>query len=342
MNYLKLSLFNSPLHFRSDNLLFTSQKSSQSLFPGYGLRYVDLDTLKPNNFVFVSAKQIRDLVVSDAAENQTNFLLTATMESCGRLFDVTSKTHAQSFSASTANGTPEEQLYCCSIGESDTLYYGGQRGNVFQFDRRNASQQRMTIKSSAVDNSPVINIAYVPRNPDALPHGGLLICKLKELCVFQFTEGSQRNTPIPVAINIEGPFSSLSYDPLTGFVLITTRSSKKYPQSRYLMAKFERPTPSGGIALVVKHTFLGSGVMPVMSRPVQYHVSGTDSVLLTAYLQSTKMLTTWAVENNLKLQSLAVADTVLDMCPVYLSGVRHVAALTDTRCRIFKIHEDRL
>lgn len=280
----------------------------------------------------VSAKQIRDLVVTDYPESQPNHILTATMESCGRLYDVTSKSHLLSFKP-TSNGQPEEQLWCCGFGQSDVMWFGGQRGTVFQFDKRNPTQQRSEIKASG----PVINVSYVPPIQNVLPYGGILVCTLKEVCFYQFLGSSEETSRIP--INIEGPFSSMSYDPLTGFVLIMTRCGKI--PSRYIMGRFEG-TGGTGVALVVKHTFLGSDVMPVVSRPVQFHVSGTDSVLMTAYLQSTKMLTTWAVANNLKLQSMSVSDTILDLCPVYLRGVRHLAALTDTKCRIFKIHEERL
>lgn len=321
---------------KSDRLLFVSQKSSQSLFPGYGLRSIDLETLKPTNFVHVSAKQIRDLVVTDFPDSQPNYLLTATMETSGRLYDVTGRSHLLSFKPTSNNGQPEEQLWCCAFGATDHMWFGGQRGTVYQFDKRQPTQQRTEINSPG-DNSPVINVAYVPPIPGVLTFGGLLICKLKEVSFMQFID-EHSHTTHKIAINVEGPFSSMSYDVMTGFVLIQTRCGKT--PSRYVMGRFEKTT--GSVALVVKHTFLGSDVMPVVSRPVQYHVSGTDSVLMTAYLQSTKMLTTWAVANNLKLQAMSVTDTILDLCPVYLRGVRHLAALTDSKCRIFKIHEERL
>lgn len=320
---------------RSDRLLFVSQKSSQNLFPGYGMRYIDLETMKPTNFVHVSAKQIRDLVVTEYPDGQPNFLLAATMESCGRLYDVTSKSHVQSFKPA-ANDHPEEQLWCCAFGQTDHLFFGGQRGTVFQFDKRQPVRQLQEIRSTG-DSSPVINVAFVPAIPEVLPFGGILVCKLKELCFFQFLDPSL-TTRQQIPVTIEGPFSFMSYE--NGMVLIMTRCGKI--PSRYLVCRFERLPGTAHVALVVKHAFAGSEVMPVMSRPVLYHVSGTDSTLMTAYLQSTKMLTTWALENNLKLQSMAVADTILDLCPVYLSGVRHIAALTDTKCRVFKIHEERV
>lgn len=324
------------VYSRSDRLLFVSQKSSQILFPGYGLRYIDLETQKPTNFVHVSTKQIRDLIVTDYPEGQSNLILTATMEPMGRLYDVTSRSHLTSFKP-TPNGQAEEQLWCCAFGDSDKVWFGGQRGTVFNFDKRQPSQQLTEIKP-AMDNSPVINVAFIPAIPDVLPFGGLLVCKLKELCFLQFIDASHMTKLVPV--NIEGPFSTMSYDPISRFVLIMTRCGKM--PSRYLMGRFERLPGTVNVVLVVKNAFSGSGIMPVVSRPVQYHVSGTDSTLMTAYLQSTKMLTTWALENNAKVQSMTVADTILDLCSVYVRGVRHIAALTDTKCRVFKIHEDRL
>lgn len=305
------------------------------MFVGFGIRYLDLETLKTTNFIHVSSKPISDLIVTDYPDNRPNFLLAATMETTGRLFDVRSKLPLQSFRPEISGGL-EEPLVSCCFGDNETLFFGGQRGAVYQFDKRNAQQQTMTVKLPT-DSSLVRNVAYVPQSPE-LPNGALLVCTLKELSFYPFLNGSQTEIGMRGTINVAGPFSAMSYDAATGFVLITKRSNP----FQYIMARFVKAANAVNASLVVKQTFLGSAVMPIQSRPVQYPVYGGESVVLSAYLQSTKSLTTWAVENSQKLQQMPVTDPIVDMCPVYLSGVRHLAALTDNKCRIFKVHEDRL
>lgn len=313
------------------------------MFPGYGVRFVDLETMRPASFMHVSAKPIRDLAVTDNSDNEPNFMLASTLESCGRLFDVENKSLIQTYKPDPPrnNGAVEQSLWSCAFdtNNSNLIHYGSHQGNVYVFDRR-TSQQLTCLET--VDSNPAMNIASIPVIPDILPHGGFLICKLKSVLFYQYTDPSRINFECST-VNIDGPFSSMSYSAQTGYVLITTRSSKVHATSRYLLAEFVK---SGEYAtLVVKQAFHGSDVMPVSSKPTQFHVYGTKDVLVSAYLQNTKQLVTWALNsylNNLKIQVLPVADTVLDLCPIYAPNMIHVAALTDQKCRIFKVHEDRV
>lgn len=91
--------------------------------------------------------------------------------------------------------------------------------------------------------------------------------------------------------------------------------------------------------LVVRQTVQGSDMMPVMSKPAQYFLGDTEQVLLTAYLQNTKLLSTWVVGSKARIQALPVSETVLDLQPLNLGGSSYLAALCDTKCRIFKVHD---
>lgn len=204
---------------RWENMLYVSQKSTQNLFAGYGVRYVDVATLKPTRYLPVSAKQIRDLDVTNLSENDTNYLLTATMEKQGRLFDLRTSTLHQSFVVD--EGQSMIWSCCYDVNEANFLYFGSGQGQVYLYDKRSPMRFINEFKIHN-EHSPVINVASVGVNRNTLPYGGLLVCKLKEIVFYEFTDQFSTSSRT-ITVNIEGPFNAMSYDQATKLVLITTR-----------------------------------------------------------------------------------------------------------------------
>lgn len=86
----------------------------------------------------------------------------------------------------------------------------------------------------------------------------------------------------------------------------------------------------------------GSKVQAVMSRSTQ--ISFDNSTLVAAYLQDTKYLQTWQVraaqQRHVRMQSLPIDECVLDTCPIYLNDNVFLGALTETKCRVFRVHTE--
>lgn len=306
--------------FRS---LVCSQKSASTLFPGYGIRF--LDDFRPATFIHVSDKQVRDLNL-DAEEE---YLIAASLDKCARLYNVNARSATSVFTPS------DKSLWASAFDYKRTklLYLGAQHGSTYLYDTRNPNQLLNEYKTEG-DMSPVVNICSVPILPN-IPFGGFLVCKLQSLWFYEYSDYAQN--VIATKLFITGPFVSMSYDYQTNFILISTRVLTSVSCSQYIIGNLEKINESTVILNIIEK-INGSTILPVMSRCTQ--INHTDNVLLAGYLQDTKMLTTWNLQNKQKMQSLSIADTVYDTCPIYTNdGKVYLSALSENKCRIYKVEQ---
>lgn len=299
--------------------LICSQKSASTLFPGYGIRF--LDDFRPATFIHVAEKQVRDMHL-DAEEE---FLVAASLDKSARLINVNSRSVVNQFTPS------DKALWAAAFDCQRTklLYLGAQHGSTYVYDIRNSNTFLSEHKTEG-DMSPVINICSVPTMPD-IPFGGFLVCKLQSVWFYEYTETQTVNGS---KLIVDGPFVSMTYDATTNYILISTRVTATFGKSRYIVGNLRKVNET--VLFNVIEMIVGSTILPVMSRSTQIH--HTDNVIVAAYLQDTKMLTTWNLHNKEKMQSLPIADTVYDTCPIYMNdGKVLLSALTENKCRIYKI-----
>lgn len=309
---------------RRTQSLFVSQKSSGALFPGFGVRVVHIAGQNPtltSSFLQMSAKQIRDLSL-DADEE---LIISASTDKSAKMFSVPNKCQVSVF---TPSDTP---LWAATFDKArtKTLYLGSQRGSTYLYDIRNP-QAYLEEFATIGDCSPVVAITSVPAT-NQLPFGGFIVCKLQSMWFYEYTAAQQI---LATKLIVEGPFVSLTYDDQTQLILIGTRPSTKYPQTRYILANLAKIDQM--VILNTISTILGSNTLAVMSRSAQIHVG--DDILVSAYMQDSKMLTTWNGRTTSKLQTLNVSDVVFDMCPLYASNRTYLAALSETKCRILQVN----
>lgn len=302
--------------------MVVSQKSSQNLFPGYGLRYIDTPAFRPTTFLHTSAKPIRDICFN----SDQRLLVVASMESKVKLFDTTSRSTVSVFSPI------DKPLWACSLDKGDranTMYVGAQQGSTFVYDIRFPETIVEEFKTEG-DLSPVINIAPVPIT-NHFPNGGFLVCKLQSLWFYEYTGTGQEVRP--TKIGVEGPFISMSYETSSQNLLVFARSSTRYPQSRYILGTLEKIDDLA--VFNVRVSFFGSKTTPVMTRCSQIAVE--NNTLVAGYIQDTKLLSLFDMKREQRLQSMPVQEIVYDTCPVYVSNSTFLGALTETKCRIYKV-----
>lgn len=309
---------------RRTQSLFVSQKSSGALFPGFGVRIVNIAGQNPNltsSFMHMATKQIRDLSL-DADEE---LIISASSDKSAKMFSVPNKCQVSIFEPS------ESELWAATFDKArkKTLYLGSQRGSTFLYDIRNP-QAYLEEFSTLGDCSPVVSINSVPPTNE-LPFGGFIVCKLVSLWFYEYTATQQI---LPIKLIVEGPFVSVTYDEQTHLILIGTRPSGKYPQTRYIVANLTKIDQI--VILNTINTISGSTVQQVMSRSAQIHIG--EDTLVSAYMQDTKMLTTWNARTTNKLQQLNISDVVYDICPVYATNKTYLAALSETKCRILQVN----
>lgn len=315
-------------------LLMVSQKSSQSLFPGFGIRFIDTPTFRPSQFIHMSCKTVRGLSFNLSED----LLISATMDRGAKLFNINTKSIVNVFSPS------DKPLWSCAFDKerANFLYLGTQHGSTYVYDLRN-SMNYVEEFSQPGDLHPVINICPIPPSQQ-IPSGGFVVCKLQSLWFYEYTIAQQ---VISTKLNIDGPFISMNYDESTSYILISTRPNSKNPTSRYILAHLRKINDL--VTLHIVEQFNGSRVQTVMSRSTQVNIE--NGCIVAAYLQDTKMLTTWGINSDssymvgrnqncggIKLQSLPVSDSVLDTCPIYCNSNVYLGALTENKCRIYRFN----
>ncbi|XP_037935321.1 E3 ubiquitin-protein ligase RFWD3-like [Teleopsis dalmanni] len=302
--------------------LIVSQKSSQSLFPGYGVRFIDTQTFRTSNFLHTSAKLVRDISLNFSQ----HVLATASMEIKTKIYDIRTRHLTMMLSASD-----NSLSWACAMDYSERehfIYIGGNLGSTFIYDMRFPSAVLDEIKNEG-DCSPVINVCPIPANK-YFPNAGFVVCKLRSVWFHEYesSDGTVKST----RFDIEGPFISMKYDDRNDTLLISARNNARYTCARYILGRLEKIDETPVFNTIV--SFYGSKASPVMTRSTQ--IGLTENTLVAGYLQDVKMLALFDEKRSQRIHSMPVSEIVYDICAIYGSDP-YLAALTETKCRIYKL-----
>ncbi|CAG5026771.1 unnamed protein product [Parnassius apollo] len=290
--------------------LYVSQKSVNYLFPGYGIRKVSCVDYKLGQFVHLHPKPIRDITYSQPRD----LLLSVALDSSARIVE---------------RGTPSATIQCgmplwsCSWDylRSNEFYVGGVGGVIHQYDVRNHNTyiQRLT---AAGDMSPVVSLCST--------EFGLLSCQLNS-CWLWVANMRQWE---PRALPIDGPFMSLCYDSESHRALISCRPGPNGSErSRLTLCKLKASVPSGEVLFETEQSFAGSARSTLMSRASWVRAPGASWV--AAHSESDSTLFLHGLDGA-RTMSLPAAEPALDVCSVQLNGDTVVAALSESRLRLYK------
>lgn len=304
--------------------LLISQKSTQNLFPGYSIKFIDIPAFQHSSVLHISGKMIRDISI----DVEDELFTAATSERCVKLFSFNSRS-VVTFMPSDAN------VWSCAFDRerSKFLYLGTQSGAVYVYDIRNSSQYVEEFRTEG-DCSPIINICPVSSS-SSIPFGGFLVCKLTSCWFFEYTAAQRVES---TRLNVDGPFTAMNYSEKTGYIMLTTRPSSRHSRARYILASLIKLDSI--CALHIVHTIPGSSVEPNMVRSAQISLD-KNNIVMAAYLQDDRQLATWsASKGNERLQSLPVSDVLWDLCPIYESNQVFLAALSDSKCRVYRAYSE--
>lgn len=299
--------------------LIVSQKSAQGLFPGYGLRFVDTPTFKTSNFLHTSLKMVRDISLSDDQQ----LLAVASMEQKAKLFDLRTLQPVSTFKPD------EKTLWSCAISHRESEYYlylGSQQGSTYVYDIR---YPETFIDNHQTEGGPVIQIEAVSES-ELFPCGGFIICKLTSLWFYENIQGGGVNA---TRLSVEGRIISMSYDSENRSLLVQTRGCQRHPRARQILGRLNKIDCIPVFELKV--TFFALTNSPVMVRSTQIAVDA--NTLVAAYIQDQKLLSVYDANSEQCIQSLPVQEVVYDTCPVYVKNLTYLAALTETKCRLYKL-----
>lgn len=304
--------------------LLISQKSTQNLFPGYSIKFIDIPAFQHSSVLHISGKMIRDISI----DVEDELFTAATSERSVKLFSFNNRS-VVTFMPSDVN------VWSCAFDRerSKFLYLGTQSGTAYVYDIRNCSRYVEEFRTEG-DCSPIINICPVSPN-SSIPFGGFLVCKLSSCWFFEYTAAQSVES---TRLNVDGPFTAMNYSEKTGNIMLTTRPSSRHSRARYILAYLVKLDSI--CALHIVHTIVGSLVEPNMVRSAQISLDKNNTVM-AAYLQDDRQLATWSTgKGNERLQSLPVADVLWDLCPIYVSNQIFLAALSDSKCRVYRAYSE--
>ncbi|CAG9790719.1 unnamed protein product [Diatraea saccharalis] len=289
--------------------LYVSQKSTNYLFPGYGIRKVSCVDYKLGQFVHLHPKPIRDITYSQPRD----LLLSVGLDSTARIVE---------------RGIPSITVQCgfplwsCSWDHmrSNEFYVGGVGGVIHQYDVRNSSNYIQRL-SNPSDVSPVVSLCSTEY--------GLLSCQLNS-CWLWVANMRQWE---PRALPIEGPFMSLCYDNESHRALISCRPGTNGERSRLTLCKLKPSVPSGEVLFDVEQSFNGSARSSLMSRATWVRAPGASWIAAHSESESTLFLHGL---DGARTMSLPAAEPALDVCSVQLNGDTLVSALSESRLRLYK------
>ncbi|XP_075164078.1 E3 ubiquitin-protein ligase rfwd3.L-like [Haematobia irritans] len=299
--------------------LIVSQKSSQGLFPGYGLRFVDTPTFKPSNFLHTSLKMVRDISFSEDQQ----MLAVASMEQKAKLFDLRTLQPVSIFKPD------EKPIWSCAIARKESEYYlylGSQQGSTYIYDIR---YPETFLDQHQTEGGPVIQIESVPEST-TFPCGGFIVCKLTSLWFYENIPGGG---VMATRLSVEGRLISMRYDSDNQTLLVQTRSCQRFIPARHILGRLVKVENIPVFDLSV--TFFAHTNSPVMVRSTQIAVE--SNTLVAAYIQDKKLLSIYNASSEQCIQSLPVQEVVYDTCPVYVKNLTYLAALTETKCRLYKL-----
>lgn len=305
------------------HLLVVSQRSTNTLFSGYGIKKIDAAEFRPTQFVFLHPKAIRDLAFHPL---RNDMLLSVSLDRCAKLFNVSSNTVVQSY-------TTDSQLWSCcwDANNSNLFFVGTNNGAVLQYDARSTSGPVCSI-TSPDDSSPVTSLAAVPTCAGrTLARGGFLACRLNSCWAYEQRDADYAGSQLP----FDGPFVSLCYDNNSEHVLISTRPSVRYPLSRHILCQLPEVAAGVDPSLVCNpvHTFQGSRSQNLLSRAC--HVSVPGDTLVAAHQESLKCVALWSISSGRQVLSCPASQPVIDLCSVQVNNNQYLAALSEKVLSIY-------
>ncbi|XP_076675971.1 ring finger and WD repeat domain 3 isoform X2 [Andrena cerasifolii] len=301
-------------------VLVVSQKSTNTLFSGYGVKKIDSDKFQPRQFIFLHSQAIRDVTFN---ATQQSLLLSVGFDKCAKLMDIQNHIIMHTYQT-------ESPLWsCCWSGNNPHIFFAGaQNGSITQFDIRQTSGAIETLDSPG-DRSPVVSLATVPSNPGSgISRGGFIACRLNTCYAYEQKESKY----IPKQIFLEGPFVSVCYDKKNNHVLISSRPNVRQTNARHILCTIEKGNDESTLCNVV-HTFQAGNSHQLLSRPCFIHVE--NDTLVAAHQESTSSISLWSTSHGKQVNNLPVSDPVVDMCAVDINSNLYLATLSAKKVRIY-------
>ncbi|GBP92043.1 E3 ubiquitin-protein ligase RFWD3 [Eumeta japonica] len=294
--------------------LLVSQKSSNNLFPGFGVRKVGCIDHRLGQFIHLHPKPIRDISYSQP----NDFLLSVSLDGTAKILD------RDAPSLTIQAGFP---LWSCTWDEMHTQEFvvGGVGGIALRYDIRNTSTPLR--KLTVLDKTPVVSVCWSDY--------GLLSCQLNSCWLWTQTPNGEVT---PISLPVDGPFLSLGYQSGLSKALINCRPrGNGAGRSRLVICQMSSGGMHGTEMCDIVHTFSGSTRSTVMSRACWVTIAGGANcpTWAAAYSESDTALLLHGLDGARSI-NLPASEPALDICSMHINKETIVASLSENRLRVYK------
>ena len=313
-------------------MLVVSMPSQVRMFPGYGIKKIDLQEAKVWEYVPLHQNQIRDLAFNPAKQD---LLLSVGLDRVIKVTNVRSNACVIRYHA------PAPCWCCCwSTYQPSIFYVGTNNGYVQQYDNRSTERAVATFQLPGF--GPLVSMTYINPGPEStLTCRGLLIARLQS-CYFYEVEtlDEARSHLLPIT----GTFTSVSSKADACHVLVSCRPSKMHPHARhcvYLLQHVDAATEGGNegsqvVTAQLVHTFLGGTTQGVLTRSLltRHPHQGSDP-LVFAGDESNQSIYVWDLSTMTCRQKIQNTGTVVDLLDVTMGQNFYLVALTEKKVTLF-------
>nr|CAD7578116.1 unnamed protein product [Timema californicum] len=202
-----------------DSKLNSPRYSADYFSSGYGIWKLNTKDFRPLQCGFLHQNPIQDMKF----QPRENLLLTASLDRCAKLLDMTSNTVAQTYNADVP------LLSCCwNEQNSNNFFVGGEKGQVLEYDiRRNILLNKL---EEFIDNSPVVSLASFSPKTFGSHRGGIFACRHNSCWSYEL-----HNNYLPEVLPIQGPFFSLSFSDPTDYLLVSSRPRESLSSTQNML-----------------------------------------------------------------------------------------------------------
>lgn len=314
------------------NMLLISQPSINNLFPGFGIKKISTMDFRVSEFVSIHQKPIKDI----AFHSTDTLVLTASLDRSVKLTNVLSNSIVQSYSL------PIEAWSCTwSKDDPNQFFTGLKNGCIYQFDTRMTNSHICQLPAVG-QRSPVIGLQYIQKKLNSgLSLNGLLSGQLSTCCLYEMKrESDYKLHPLP----LEGSFTSLSYEPKTGHLLVSCRPSAKHPSVTHMLCELTMNSVENNEVVEdmcscnIIQTFLGGDAQAQLSKSSLFlHPKNESCILACIGDERAQAALVWDACNGEQLQLMKVNDPpVLDVQFFRAEQKHFLGTLTEKTLRIYK------
>lgn len=302
-------------------ILVVSQKATNTLFNGYGVRKINLENFDTRQFIFLHNQAIRDITFHSM---QQALLLSVGFDKCVKLMDIQNNVIVHTYQ------TTYPLWSCCWSGDNPSYFLvGAQNGSVAQFDIRQINSPIDTLDGPG-DRSPVASLATVPPHPGSgIDKGGFIACRLNTC----YTYEAKNSSYLPKQVFLEGPFVSVCYDEKINHALISSRPNTTQPYARHTVCTMKK-IHEEVITCNVVHTFHAGNSQHLLSRPCYVHAE--NDTLVAAHQEANNSISLWSIASGKQLQMLPVTDPVMDLCSFTFNDNLLLASLSSKKLKLYK------